>query len=48
MLRMISRVGLLGLGGVSGKGLFGLGKHRALSVKNGLKDMTARVVHGWC
>ena len=43
---MVSRIGLLGLRRVSGKGLFGLGKHRAVRVKNGLKDRTTRVEHG--
>ena len=43
---MISRTGLLGLRRVSVKGLFGLGKHRAVRVKNGLKDRAARVEHG--
>ena len=43
---MVSRIGLLGFRRISGKGLFGLGKHRAVRVKNGLKDRTARVEHG--
>ena len=43
MLRMVSWIRLLGLRRISGKGLFGLGKHRAVRVKNGLKDWTGRV-----
>ena len=43
---MVSRIGLLGLRSVSGKELFGLGKHRDVRVKNDLKDRTAMVEKG--